>query len=315
VKLPVTKSPVGHFLSTLLMWIFLLAAQSFAQTTAPDGVPVKMVITVEARHGSTVPTITRDDVMVFQGHDRRPMIDLIPLKGANAGLQLVLLIDDASSNIGPQLEDIRQFIESQPDSTKVGLAYMHDGVAAFAQDPTNDHAAVAKKLRLPLGNIGVSASPYFSLEDLLKRWPQTNERREVIMMTDGIDRYWGSGPGDGYVDSAIEHAQKEGVLVFGIYAPGEGHFGHSMWRMNWGQNYLSQTADRTGAEAYYLGFGPAVSFKPYFEDIGRKLANQYLATFSAKPEKKAGMQSIKLKTEIPNAELVGADSVFVPASE
>jgi hypothetical protein len=35
-----------------------------------------------------------------------------------------------------------------------------------------------------------------------------------------------------------------------------------------------------------------VSFKPYFEDISRQLGHQYLLTFLAKPEKKAGMQSV-----------------------
>ncbi len=301
-------------LLTMSMAFVFQATYLKAQDSA-DGVPVKMVVTVEPRHGSNVPKITRDDVMVFQGRDRRKTLDLVPLQGQNAGLQLVILIDDSSNtSLGSQLEDLQQFIMSQPDSAKVGIAYMQDGEARFVQDPTNDHAAAAKKLRLPLGNVGASASPYFSLEDLLKRWPQTNERREVIMISDGVDGYWGSGPGDGYVDSAIDRAQQDGVLVFGIYAPGAGHFGHSAWRMTWGQNYLSQTADRTGAEAYYLGFGAAVSFAPYLEDISRKLANQYLVTFAAKPENKAGLQSVRMKTEVSNAELVSADRVFVPAS-
>jgi hypothetical protein len=300
-------------LLTITAILFSPATNLKAQDPA-GGVPVKMVVTVEPRHGSNVPNITREDVMVFQGRDRRKTLDLVPLQGQNAGLQLVILIDDSSNtSLGSQLEDLRQFIMSQPDSTKIGIAYMQDGEAQFVQHPTNDHAAAAKKLRLPLGNAGASASPYFSLEDVLKRWPQTTERREVIMITDGIDRYWGSGPGDGYVDSAIDRAQQEGVLIFGIYAPGEGHFGHSAWRMNWGQNYLSQTADRTGAEAYYLGFGAAVSFAPYLEDVSRKLAHQYLVTFAAKRESKPGLQSVRMRTEVPNAELVCADRVFVPA--
>jgi hypothetical protein len=134
------------------------------------------------------------------------------------------------------------------------------------------------------------------------------------MITDGIDRYWGSGPGDTYVDQVIEQAQRAGVIVFGIYTPGVGHYGHSFWRMNWGQNYLSQVAEETGGEAYYLGFGAPVTFAPYLEDITRRLTRQYLLSFLAKPEKKAGMQRIKLRTEVPNAELVAADRVYVPAT-
>ena len=134
------------------------------------------------------------------------------------------------------------------------------------------------------------------------------------MITHGIDRIWGSGPNNGYVDTVIEQAQRAGVIVFAIYTPGMGHYGHSFWRMNWGQNYLSQLADETGGEAYYLGNGAPVSFSPYLEDITRRLGRQYLLTFLAKPEKKAGMQRVKLQTEVPNAELVSADMVYVPAA-
>jgi hypothetical protein len=50
------------------------------------------------------------------------------------------------------------------------------------------------------------------------------------------------------------------------------------------------------------------------EDITRKLNHQYLLTFMAKPQKKAGMQRVKVQTEVPNAELVSADRVYVPAT-
>lgn len=289
-----------------------IAAQDNSSATGPT---VNLVVTVEARHGSNVPNITRDDVMVYQGRDRDKVTGWLPLQGDNAGLQLFILIDDASNiSLGSQLEDIRQFIDAQPASAKVGVAYMQNGVAQVTQNLTNDHALAAKALRLPLGNPGASASPYFSLSDLIKRWPEGNERREILMVTDGIDRFYGSGPGNPYVDSVIEQAQRAGVIVFGIYTPGEGHYGHSAWRMNWGQNNLSQVADETGGEAYYLGYGAPVSFAPYLDDITHKLGRQYLLTFLAKPEKKAGMQKVKLQTEVPNAELVSADKVYVPAS-
>jgi hypothetical protein len=295
----------------------LMAGLQFvaAQESAPAGPAVNLVVTVEARHGSNVPEITRDDVMVYEGHDRDRVTGWLPLQGDHAGLELFILLDDSSNvSLGSQLEDIRQFISAQPATTKVGVAYMQNGIAQVAQNLTSDHTAAAKTLRLPMGRAGANASPYFSLGDLIKRWPESNERREVLMITDGIDRYWGSGPDNAYVDSVIEQAQRAGVIVFTIYTPGEGHYGHSFWRMNWGQNYLSQLADETGGEAYYLGFGAPVTFAPYLEDITRRLGRQYLLTFIPKPEKKAGMQRVKLQTEVPNAELVSADRVFVPAT-
>ncbi|MGA8491102.1 MAG: hypothetical protein WB711_11810 [Terriglobales bacterium] len=300
-------------IGALLAGVQLAAAQ---EGSAAAGPAVNMVVTVEARHGSNVPTITRDDVMVYQGRDRDRVTDWVPLQGEHAGLELFILLDDSSNiSLGSQLEDIRQFMIAQPATTKIGVAYMQNGIAQVLQNLTNDHALAAKALRLPLGTPGANASPYFSLGDLIKRWPESNQRREVIMATDGIDRYWGSGPDNAYVDAVIAQAQRAGVLVFSIYTPGEGHYGHSYWRTYWGQNYLSQLADETGAESYYLiGSAPPVSFTPYLSDVTRKLNNQYLLTFLAKPQKKAGMERVKLQTEVPNADLVSADRVYVPAT-
>jgi hypothetical protein len=297
----------------LLASVQLAAAQESASATGPAA---NLVVTVEARHGSNIPDVTRDDVMVYEGRDRDRVTGWLPLQGDHAGLEFFIMLDDSSNvTLGSQLEDIRQFINAQPPTTKIGVAYMANGIAQVVQNLTSDHALTAKALRLPFGNPGASASPYFSLGDLIKRWPAGDERREVLMITDGIDRYWGSGPDNAYVDTVIEQAQRAGVIVYSIYTPGVGHYGHSYWRTYWGQNYLSQLSDETGGESYYLiGPAPPVSFAPYMEDITRKLNHQYLLTFMAKAQKKAGMQRVKVHTEVPNAELVSADRVYVPAT-
>lgn len=286
------------------------------QQPSATGTPIHMVVTAEARHGNDVPSIQREDVMVFQGRDRVKTADWIPLQGDHAALELFLLLDDASdTNLGSQLDYLRQFINSQPATTRIGVGYMRNGTVEIAQNLTEDHGLAAKSLRLPLGMAGVNASPYFSVSDLIKRWPEAPVRREILMVSDGIDRYGPGGASDPYVDEAVQQAQRAGIVIFSIYTPGGGHFGHTFWRINWGQNYLSQLSDETGGESYYLGSEAAVSFTPYLDDLGRRLLHQYLLTFLAKPVKKSGMQGVKLRTEVPNAELVSADSVFVPASE
>jgi hypothetical protein len=159
-----------------------------------------------------------------------------------------------------------------------------------------------------------ASSPYFSLVDLIKHWPGSSDWREILMVSDGIDRFGGSGPANPYVDSAIEEAQRAGIVVFAIYSPGVGHYGHSFWRMNWGQNYLSRLADETGGEAYYLGLQAPISFTPYLDELRQRLGHQYLLTFLAKPGKKAGMQRVRLSTEVPNVEVVAADRIYVAAA-
>jgi hypothetical protein len=289
------------------------------QQAAPaDGVPSHLVVTAEAHHGSDVPLITRADVMVFEGRDRDTVTDWVPAQGDHAALELFILIDDGlSGTVGTQLEDMRRFINAQPDSTKIGVAYMQDGTARVQQNLTNDRAQAAKTLRLPLGIPGVNASPYFSLSDLVKRWPETTARREVLMVTDGIDRYYGSGDlSDPYLDAAIDDALRAGIMVSAIYTPGAGHFGHSYWQTSWGQNYLSHLSEETGGEAYSIGMtGSPVSFSPFLEDMEKRLMHQYLLTFLAKPPKKAGWQRVRVKTEVSKVDLVSAGRVWVAPAQ
>jgi hypothetical protein len=305
------KCAVLFILGVLTATTLVKSQQAPATETA-----VHMVVTAEARRGADAPVIQKEDVMVYQGRDRVKATDWIPLQGERAELELFILLDDASdASLGSQLEDLRRFITSQPAMTRIGLGYMRNGTVEIVQNLTEDHTMAAKSLRLPFGDAGVNASPYFSVSDLIKRWPEAPVRREILMVSDGIDRYGSGGASDPYVDQAVEQAQRAGIVIFSIYSPGVGHFGHSFWRINWGQNYLSQLSDETGGESFYLGSGAPVSFSPYLDDLSRRLLHQYLLTFLAKPVKKAGMQVVKLRTEVSNAELVAADSVYVPASE
>ncbi len=301
---------------SLFVLLGYLATESAMAQQAPSagGVPSHIVVTVEPKRGNEVPAVRQEDVMVFEGHDRDTVTGLTPLKGDRAGLELFVLIDDElSTMVGNQLDDIRKFINEQPASTKVGVAYMQNGIARVLQDPTSEHDQAAKALRLPMGVGGANSSPYFALSDLVKKWPQSNERRAVLMVSDGIDRYYGTGDlQDPYLDAAIDEAVKAGIIVSAIYSPGAGHFGHSYWQNYWGQIYLSELADKTGGEAYYIGFtGAPVTFTPYLESLDRRFGNQYLLEFLAKPPKKAGWAQIRLRTEVQNVDLVSAGRVWV----
>jgi hypothetical protein len=289
-----------------------------AQGTPASGTTARLTVTVEPKHGNDVPVINKNEVMVNEGKDRDQVVDWVPAQGEHAALELFILIDDSSStNLGSQLDDIRKFIDAQPPTTLIGVAYMRNGTAEVVQNLTSDHAAAAKALRLPMGIGGANASPYFSLSDLAKRWPASNARHSVLMVTDGIDRYYGSGNlDDPYVNAAIDDAARANIVVSAIYEPGAGHFGHSYWQSYWGQLYLSQIADRTGGEAYYIGMtGAPVAFAPYLQDLSRRLEHQYLLTFIPKPEKKAGWHNVRLTTEVPNVDLISAGRVYVNATE
>lgn len=304
---------------SILLTVLLLSLSYPAhsqQEPAFPGSPVRIVVAAEARHGKEVPPIRAEDVIVMQAKQRQKVIEWQPIATSQLGAQLFLLIDDSlsTSDLGSKLNDIRGFINSQPATVQVGIAYMRNGTALITQSLTKDHGQAAKALRLPIGDSGASASPYFSLQDLLKHWPEDNVAREVIMITDGIDAYWDSNSlDDPYVNSAIEQAQRQGVVVNAIYARGDGHMGHTFWRINSGQTFLSEVADATGGEAYYLANDSPVTFTPYFNELTERMKHQYLLTFDAQPGRKSGFQPIKVSTEVPNVDLVAPNRVYVPS--
>ncbi|MDQ2777817.1 MAG: hypothetical protein M3Y57_23320 [Acidobacteriota bacterium] len=276
-----------------------------------------MVITAEAKRGKDIPKIEQRDIKVLEDRTARTVTELTSLRGEGAGLQLMLLIDDSSgSTFDTQINEIKQWIRALPQPTEIAVGYMRNGMADMAQKFTTDLGAAANSIRLPLGAGGADVSPYDSLSEAVKAWPKGNvERREVVMISSGIEALGGGlAPENPYVNKGIADAQRAGVVVFTIYNPSVGHFGHTFWRETIGQNLLSQLADETGGESYIRTFGPPVSLTPFLDEISVKLQNQYLLTFVARPEKKAGLQPVKVRVTADNADVAAPDKVYVKAS-
>ena len=232
----------------------------------------------------------------------------VPLRGERSGLQLVVLLDDSSrGNLGLQLNDIRSFVTGLPP-THAGSDRLY--AQRDAEPGAELHQRPRRRRPSPSacpGTAGGNGSPYFCLSDLVKHWPggDSNVRREVIMVTDGVDRYSGGrfDPDNPYVQAATSDAQKAGVIVYSIYYRGAGRFDRSALVTDGGQNYLTQVSGDTGGKVYLEGFGNPVSFAPFLSDIQRKLQNQYELSFvsTAKP----GLQSIRVKTNQPNTTCSG----------
>jgi VWFA-related protein len=294
---------------------FTLTSWASPQTPSAGAVPVTTIVSVEAKRGKEIPEIQREDVRAFLNGKRVPVASWVPVRGDKAGLELFILIDESlNQDVSLQFDDLRKFINAQPRTTTVGVGYMRNGTVEIAQNLTADHALAGKALRLTLGAAFGMGSPYLSLSDLAKRWPESPNRHAVLMISDGIDQ-WQTGFNPPYLDAAVERAQRAGIQVYAIYASGMGHSGHSMFRINWGQNNMAQLSDETGGEAYVQGLQTAVSFSPYLDQIADRLTHQYMLTLQASPGNKANFQSIRLETEVPNAELITADKIYVPAAK
>src|SRR5258708_3673937 len=236
-----------------------------------DAGPVTVIASVEAKHGKEIPAINKEDVRAVYGKDRVPVAEWTPLQGDQSGLELFILVDDASDpSVGGQLDDLRKFMEAQPPTTAIGVAYLRDGGMDLRQNLTTDHALAAKALRIPMGLAGGGSSPYLSLTELIKRWPASKNRHEVFMVSPGID-WLQPGPTDSYLQDTIEQAQRAGVQVYSIYTPHVVHFGHSSLRSKGAQSNPSQLPDEYGAGAHYIGLPPPISFAPYLDQFANRL--------------------------------------------
>jgi len=240
-----------------------------------------------------------------------------PLRGPQSKVEFVVLIDDgARSSLGTQLSEIAKFIDGLPPNAEVALAYMMNGRAAFTGPLTADRAGVERQLHLPMGGgAGINASPYFCLSDLAKHWPSrdASARREVVMVTDGVDNYDRSfDPNHPYVQTAIDDAVRARLIVYSIYWTNSGRFDRRMYGADTGQNLLAEVAESTGGNSYWMGLGNPVSFGPYFADIDRRLENQYELDFMTPIGSKPQIESMKLKLSAP-AKVDAPEQVYVHA--
>ncbi|MGD0479482.1 MAG: hypothetical protein ABSA42_04890 [Terracidiphilus sp.] len=243
-----------------------------------------------------------------------------PLRDPQSKVEIVVLIDGgARSSLGLQMNDIAKFIESLRPDTKVAVAYMMDGRAAFGGPLTTDHGSVLGGLHLTgSGEAGISGSPYFCLSDLAKNWPSSDvhARREVVMITDGVDYYdMRYDPSDPYVQTAMDDAVRARLIVYAIYWQSGDRFDRTNYGAGTGQNLLVQITAGTGGVSYWEGSGNPVSFVPYFTDIDRRLDNQYELDFMTAVGDKPQMQSIKL-TVSAHAKVNAPQEVYVhPGAE
>jgi hypothetical protein len=287
-------------------------ASSLPNTPA---VPTQIVVTVlPASHGGPSQTLRDGDVVVLRGSARVPVVRLQRLSGDLADMQLFVLLDDSTrtSSLGLHLPELKAFLESLPSSTQVAIGYMRNGSAALAQAFTTDHETAASALRLPTAVPGENGSPYFALSDLAKHWPskQSTDRRAVLMLTDGVDRYYGNGIiDDPYVDDAIHDVLKNGVMVYSIYLRGAGLYGRGEYATNFAQSRLMQVSEQTGGYAYFQDFTDPVTIAPFLSNFQDRLDNQYRVTLGALSG--IGVQPLKVRTEVPGVKIQAPTRVYI----
>ncbi len=292
-----------------------LIAPAFPNTATGQGQGQAIVTVLPEKDGKAPVSILQQDLRIKVNGKEPTITDWVALSGNNSDLELVILIDSsARTSLGLQLRDITGFIRSLPANVKVSVGYMEAGRAALSGPLSADHAQVASDLRVPNGMPGSSGSPYFCLSDLAKHWPSTDlsARREVVLITDGVDNYSVRyNPEDPYVTAAIADSVRAGLVVYSIYWCNRGRMDNLNYASFDGQSLMSIVTQATGGTSYWDGRGNPVSFSPYFKDIAWRLRNQYRLSFHSLLKGKPEVVSMELKIGGPAAEVCAPQRVFV----
>jgi len=300
---------------TLAAGSALAALPLMAQSQQGQG---RAVVTIlpSAKNGNVGQIPTQNLKLKVNGKDST-VTSFAPLQENNSPVELVLLLDNgARASLGNQFGDIQNFVKEMPPNTKIAIAYMEQGRAAFASQLSSSAPDVLKGLHLSSGIPGENASPYFCLSDLAKNWPSHDRtaRREVLMITDGVDNYERRfDPDDPYVQAAIKDSVRAGLVVYSIYWKNAGRFNSGWYETNAGQNLLLMVTQATGGNSYWEGMGNPVSLQPYFQDLRRRLDHQYELSFSAPSSGKPEVEPMKIDLHVPSAKVDAPQQVLVTA--
>lgn len=303
-----------------LLAVSLLVSAICALAAAPDvtTTPVRVTVTLSGKQTST--PVTAKDVQVYQNSQRRPVVDFTPVADSPQGMDLAILIDDSvRSDLALQYPDIRQFIESLPASTQVGVAYAEYGAAVFNQPFSSDHSRAAAALQIPQGQIAAGGSIYQSVSDLCQDWPADGRVRVALVVSYGVDVWRGladTNPATNPdLSAAIRQAQASGVTIYTIFAGSSVGFEHSpILNLN-GQGSLASLASATGGESYFQGTRTPVAFQPFLNRLRASLNRQYVLTFEADARNAPHESPLRVTTEVPNVKIVAPREVRVPAAQ
>ncbi len=289
---------------------FTLAAT--AQQMPSEG-PVATQATISVEAKGQAPALNPQMLKVEVNGHETPVTSVTRVMPSSA--QVAILIDDGlRTSFNLQLNDIKQFITELPAGVEVGVGYMRTGTVSGMDGFSADHAAVAAKIRMPLGSPGISASPYFCVSDFVKHWPsQQQGARFVLLLTNGVDPYNGSvspmNQDSPYVQSAQEDAQRAGVAVYAIAYGDAGMRGGAAAFS--GQGYLEQVAHATGGRSFYNGTINPVSLTPFLKEFRSAIAESYTVSFmaSSNHENRKTLTRVKITSSQPGIKLHAPDAV------
>jgi hypothetical protein len=282
----------------------LIAATVLTGATAFAQSDVQIVLTV-ADHTNHRPAILKPGgLRITDG----TIADVIPMQGRDR--ELFVVIDDAANpndDFSSRLQELRHFVTEQPDHVSIGVAYIQNGALQVVENPTTDHQLAAAALRAPAGT--EPANPYCAVSDLVQRWERKSMSREMVLVGTQIDESSREGRSCMNAETAIQDAERAGVIVYALYSPSP----NNVAQLDATSVDLGQVAYQTGGEAYLIGHSPAQTVEPFLADIAEHLANRYLVKFRLTSNTENGFQAVTFTAGSADQELMAPDKAWIPA--
>ncbi len=280
-------------------------AQSSQTTIRTEVALVNVIFSAVDRRGRPVGGLKADDFLVFEGRQPQQIEYFSDLsKGSDIPLTIALLIDTSGSvkaKLPFEKQTAAEFFRDVLRRNKdLALIIQFDSEVNLVQDFTEDpNVLIAALDTLQAGNsTSLYDAIYLAVEDKLR---SETGRKVIVVITDGDDTSSKLRKED-----AIEAAQKNDVLIYGIGVRGE-----------FGANFgvLKKFAEETGG-TFFSPHAKIPEIQAAFRAISQDLKGQYSLAYSSTNKKKDGtFRAIEVRCKLSDVRVRARKGYYAPKAK
>ncbi len=279
--------------------------QSIPTTIRTEVALVNVIFTATDRKGKSFSGFKAEDFLVFE--DKKPQkIEYFSdwTKESDIPLTVAFLIDTSGSvksRLDYEKKTAAEFFKNALRRNRdMALIIQFDSDVNLVQDFTDDTNLLTAALNtLRAGNTTALYDAIFlAVEDKLK---EETGRKVIVAITDGTDTSSRTSE-----DEAIEIAQRNDVLIYGIGVRGEAQVSFGV---------LKRFAEDTGG-SFFSPNSNLEEIRAAFRAIGEDLRGQYSLAYRSTNEKKDGrFRSIELRCKVPGVRIRTRKGYYTPKAK
>jgi len=138
----------------------IAASPVFAQNNTQQGQGRAIITVLPSAKNADAGQISAQNLKLKVNGKNSTVTSFNQLQETNSPVELVLLLDSgARASLGTQFSDIQNFVKEMPPNSRMAIAYMQQGRAAFASQLSSNAADVLKGLHLSSGIPGRERQP------------------------------------------------------------------------------------------------------------------------------------------------------------